>query len=139
MPKVVQKKAVKSPAVKGGVVFVFSVVLAVSISWVLGSSARAFFLSSLDDVDPIIAGGELDNLPALMRGNVPAVTTSAYYEEPRSQKPPRMCEMPKTYFEDLDQGFDQAAGYTRRNEYIRKYRPRRGFLNERELRAAKVA
>ena len=50
-----------------------------------------------------------------------------------------MCEMPKTYFDKLDQGYEKASGYTRRNEYIRKYRPRRGFLNERELRAAKVA
>lgn len=108
-------------------------------SWSAGSAARSYFLVQQDDVDPIIAGGDLDELPALMRGNVPSITTSVYYKRDQRVKPPRMCEMGPTYFVDLDQGLDQEAGYTRRNEYVRKYRPRRGFLNERELRAAKVA
>lgn len=105
----------------------------------IGTTARDMFLKSKDEVDPIIAGSQLDDLPALMRGNVPNVTTSAFYNEPRRQKPPRMCEMPANYFDALDQGRDQSHGYSRRNEYVRKYRPRRGFLNEREMRAAEVA
>ena len=109
------------------------------MSWTMGSTARALFLQQQDDIDPIVAGGDLDDLPALMRGNIPAVTTSTHYDEPRRIKPPRMCEMPDDYYDTLDRGLDKPAGYTRRNEYVRKYRPRRGFLNEREMRAAEVA
>lgn len=109
------------------------------IAWGLSSSARALFLAQKDDVDPIIAGGELDDLPAMMRGNVPSVTSAMFYGEPARQKPPRMCEMPEDFFDSVDMGYDQASGYTHRNEYVRKYRPRRGFLNEREMRAARVA
>ena len=139
MPTTIRNEAEKPKARRGALVFVLCLICAVGVSWGIGSAARAYFLSSLDDVDPIIAGGEFDDLPALMRGNVPTETTSVYFSEARREKPPRMCEMPKDYFKSLDHGIGQPTGYTRRNEYVRKYRPRRGFLNERELRAAKVA
>lgn len=104
----------------------------------VGTAARAIF-SAQENIITIIAGGEFDTLPALMRGNVPSQTTSMIRHEPQRAKPPRMCEMPPNYFAKLDQGLDQPTGYTRRNEYVRKYHTRRGFLDERELRAAKVA
>lgn len=110
-----------------------------AMSYAVGSLARALFLFREDEIIPIIAGGELDKIPALMRGNLPVQTTSRIYEEPMAQKPPRMCEMPENYFRQLDQGDTLAVGYTRRNGYVRRYRERRGFLTERELRAAKVA
>ncbi|GGE51639.1 hypothetical protein GCM10011517_19210 [Actibacterium pelagium] len=105
----------------------------------VGAGARSIFLAQEEEIIPIIAGGDLDNIPALMRGNLPVATTSSLAGEHKRTKPPRMCEMPKDYFEKIDQGLDQASGYTRRNEYVRKYRPRRGFLNEREMRAARTA
>lgn len=108
-------------------------------TWFIGTSAKSMFLAYKEEINPIIAGGEGDALPAVMRGGIPAMTTSRVYEEPRNARPPRMCEMPSDYFADVDQGIDAPVGYTQRNEYIRQFRPRRGFLNERELRAAKVA
>lgn len=115
------------------------IVSAAMASWTLGSTARSLFLVQEEEINPIIAGGELDSLPALMRGNVPFVTSSMVRGATPRTKPPRMCEMPKDYFDNLDRGLNQPVGYTQRNEYVRKYRSRRGFLNEREIRAAKVA
>lgn len=123
----------------GAIALVVAAASVVIATWSVGTTARALFLAKKDDVDPIIAGGELDDLPAMMRGNVPSVTSAMYYEVPAVGKPPRMCEMPEDYFDTLDMGQDEGAGYTHRNEYVRKYRPRRGFLNEREMRAAEVA
>lgn len=108
-------------------------------AWAIATTARAVFLAQEEEIIPIIAGGALDDIPALMRGNLPTVTTSLVDGTPRRVKPPRMCEMEPGYFDRLDRGLDQPAGYTVKNEYVRKYRARRGFLNERELRAAKVA
>ncbi|MEM1374124.1 MAG: DUF3131 domain-containing protein [Pseudomonadota bacterium] len=108
-------------------------------AWGIGSAAREVFLAQEDEIIPVIAGSELDSLPALMRGNRLAETTSMVRGEPATTKPPRMCEMPDDYFDGLDLTPELETGYTRRNEYVRKYQPRRGFLNERELRAAKVA
>ena len=108
---------------------------AYSVSW----AARSIFLAQEEEIIPIIAGGNLDEIPALMRGNLPTVTTSMLHGESRRQKPPRMCEMPENYFDELDLGLDLPSGYNKRNAYVRKYRARRGFLNERELRAANVA
>lgn len=110
-----------------------------AVAWFAGTSAKSYLLAHREVHNPIIAGGHLDDLPAVMRGNIPSVTTSLLYDQPRREKPPRMCEMPEDYFDTLDQGRQVAAGYTNRNEYVRKYRPRRGFLNDRELRAAQVA
>ncbi|MCE0503907.1 DUF3131 domain-containing protein [Roseivivax sp. GX 12232] len=110
-----------------------------ALSGGVGTTARSLFLAGADEVDPIIAGSNLDDLPQLMRGNIPVVTSSRFYDLPRREKPPRMCEMPEDYFDKLDLGRDESPGYTRRNEYVRRFQPRRGFLNERELRAAKVA
>ena len=115
-----------------------SSVVIVGAAWYTASQARKIFLA-YEDINPIIAGGELDELPALMRGNVPVVTTSMVRNVPQRTKPPRMCEMPDDYFDHIDRGLDEPAGYTVRNEYVRKYRARRGFLNDREMRAAKVA
>ncbi|MDR6267377.1 MULTISPECIES: DUF3131 domain-containing protein [Rhodobacterales] len=105
----------------------------------ISTTARTIFLAQEEEVIPIIAGGDLDQIPALMRGNLASATTSSKYGTQRREKPPRMCEMKPNYFANLDRGMDQPAGYTVRNEYVRKYRDRRGFLNERELRTAKVA
>ncbi len=133
------KKTVRRSAWFGALMLGVTVMTTMAISWSIGHTARDLFLQKKDDVDPIIAGSDLDELPALLRGNVPAVTSSVFYNEPQRQKPPRMCEMPDDFFDSVDMGLEHAAGYTRRNEYVRKYRPRRGFLNEREMRAAKVA
>lgn len=134
-----RKQTKRRSAWVGAVALFIAASLTMAATWSVGSSARSLFLAQKDDVDPIIAGSDLDDLPAMMRGNVPTITSAEFYNLPRRERPPRMCEMPEDYFDTLDLGIDQAAGYTNRNEYVRKYRPRRGFLNERELRAAKVA
>ncbi len=108
-------------------------------AWAIGSAAREVFLAQEEEIIPVIAGSELDRLPALMRGMRVAETTSGVRGVPPTTKPPRMCEMPGDYFERVDLGIEQSPGYTKRNEYVRAHKPRRGFLNERELRAAKVA
>lgn len=72
----------------------------------IGDTARSLLLTQKDDVNPIVAGGDLDDLPALMRGNIPAITSATYYEQPARVKPPRMCEMPENYFDDLNMGRD---------------------------------
>ena len=109
------------------------------VAYSVSVTARSIFLAQEEEIIPIIAGGRLDDIPALMRGNLPTETTSLIFDEIANVKPPRMCEMPDDYFERVDMGRDVPSGYDRRNAYVRKYRPRRGFLNERELRAAKVA
>ena len=132
------KQKPRSSPQKGALLFVFSTVLLLGVTWTAVSFARNVFLTK-DDFNPIIAGGDLDDLPALMRGNIPTVTTSLLYDEPQRQKPPRMCEMEADYFEELDREASEPVGYTRRNGYVSPYQDRRGFLNERELRAARVA
>lgn len=106
-----------------------------------GTAARQLFLHREPEIIPIIAGGELDRLPALMRGNVPVATTSLIRQEPKREVTPRLCELPADYFDRLAEAERQvpAPGYTRRNEYVRPYRPRRGFLDERDMRIAKAA
>lgn len=106
-----------------------------------GLAARSFFLHQEPEVLPIIAGGDLDKLPALMRGNVPTASTSVVRGEPRRTLPPRMCDMPEDYFLQLEAEAARMPepGYTRRNEYVRPYRERRGFLDDRDLRIAKAA
>ena len=126
-------------ALFGALALSVAAVSTTAATWSVGTSARTYFLAQQEDVDPIISGGELDDLPGLLRGSIPAVTSSMHYNEPKRVKPPRMCEMPADYFDNLDMGADQEPGYTRRNEYVREYKPRRGFLNEREIRAAEVA
>lgn len=116
-----------------------SVVVLGAVAYGLASAARGVFLAQEEEIVPIIAGGDLDDIPALMRGNLRSVTTSMVDDEPPREKPPRMCEMEEDYFDHVDMGLDQPAGYTPRNAYVRRYRARRGFLNERELRAAQVA
>lgn len=123
----------------GMIVFVSTVTLLAGAAYSVSTAARTLFLAQEEEIIPIIAGGELDQIPALMRGNLPSATTSVVLDQKRREKPPRMCEMPPDYFETIDRGLEQPAGYTPRNAYVRKYRARRGFLNEREMRAAKVA
>ncbi|RVV96571.1 DUF3131 domain-containing protein [Mesobaculum littorinae] len=105
----------------------------------VGTGARAVFLRQPETAVPIVAGGDLDDLPALMRGNLPSVTTSMVRDEPRRNKPPRMCEMAPDHYDRQETMAERAPGYTRRNEYVRRYSARRGFLDEREMRAAKIA
>lgn len=109
------------------------------VSYALAAAARTVFLAQEDEVIPIIAGSDLDDIPALMRGNLRSITSSIVDGDPKRTVPPRLCEMPEDYFKNLDRGLDQPAGYTPQNAYVRRYRARRGVLNERELRAAKVA
>ena len=102
-------------------------------------TARSIFLAQEDEIIPIFAGGDLDDIPALMRGNLPVATTSLIRGEAVRTKPPRMCEMPEDYFDTLNDVTDRPQGYDARGAYVRRYAPRRGFLSERELRAARVA
>ncbi|MGV6839454.1 MAG: DUF3131 domain-containing protein [Planktomarina sp.] len=108
-------------------------------TWGIGGVARDMLLHREDEETPILAGGALDRIPALMRGNQSVVTTSRVRGETQRHKPPRMCEMPENYFETLDLLPERAPGYDRRNAYVRRYKARRGFLTDREMRAAKVA
>lgn len=128
----------KSPVV-GLLILVLALTFLGGTSYAVGVAARYVFLHREEEVIPIIAGGKLDDIPALMRGNLPSATTSLVEGAPRRVVPPRMCEMPKDYFDQLDMGQDQKPGYTKRNEYVRQFRARRGFLTDRELRAASVA
>ena len=102
-------------------------------------TARSIFLAQEDEIIPIFAGGDLDDIPALMRGTLPVATTSLIRGEAARTKPPRMCEMPEDYFDTLNDLTDRPQGYDARGAYVRRYAPRRGFLSERELRAARVA
>jgi hypothetical protein len=90
---------------------------------VLSVLARQIFLHREPDVAPIIAGGDLDRIPALMRGNVKSATTSLARNEPLKPAPLRLCELSDT----------------RRNEFIRSFSARRGFLDDRDTRIAKAA
>lgn len=134
-----KKTSKRRSAFAGAMGLMAAAAVIVGASWTVGTSARSLLLTQQEEMDPIIAGGDLDDLPALMRGNVPNVMSSNYYDQPRRTKPPRMCEMSDDYFETVDMGLDQPSEYTSRNEYTRKFRPRRGFLNDREIRAAEVA
>lgn len=111
----------------------------VGLAFGAGSPAKSLFLYDEYNTDPIFAGSGSDEIPALMRGNLPQQTTSTEFGEAAHSLVPRHCELPKNYFSRLDRAKDTASGYTRRNEYIRKYRDRRGFLTEREMTAAKQA
>jgi hypothetical protein len=128
----------RSPA-SGIAALTVSIALLAGVSYALASAARTVFLAQEAEIIPIIAGGDLDDIPALMRGNLRSVTTSLAEGEARREKPPRMCEMEEDYFDHVDMGRDRPAGYTPKNAYVRRYRARRGFLNDREMRAAKVA
>ncbi len=108
-------------------------------AWGVGNAARDMFLFREEEEEPIVAGGALDRIPALMRGNQPVAVTSVVRQEPRRQKPPRMCEMSSNYFDGLDLERGRAPGYDRRNAYVRNFQSRRGFLTDRELKAAHVA
>jgi uncharacterized protein DUF3131 len=79
-------------------------------------------------------------LPSLMRGVIPTQTLATATGKPKRFAPPRMCEMPDDYFDILDASSEpQATGYRKDNSYVRRFKERRGFLTERDLRAAKVA
>ncbi|WP_294222137.1 DUF3131 domain-containing protein [uncultured Shimia sp.] len=129
----------KRAPIVGVLMFCLVVVCITGASYAVGVSARRVFLAQEDEVIPIIAGGALDEIPALMRGNLPSVTSSMVIDERRREKPPRMCDMPADFFDDLRRGENAPHGYDKHNAYVRKYRSRRGFLNERDLRAAQVA
>lgn len=132
------RKSARSGSVSLVVIFLSVTLVAYGASQL----ARAALLFRVEEADPIIAGGDLDDIPALMRGNRMTQTTSSVRGEPQRAKPPRMCEMPADYFDKIEEYEAKnplAVGYTRRNEYISEFHSRRGFLTDRELRAAKVA
>ncbi len=81
----------------------------------------------------------LKQLPSLMRGAIPSQTLSSITGRDQITKAPRMCEMKDDYFDNLNLDENLNAGYLDDNSYVRSFKPRRGFLNERELAAAKVA
>lgn len=82
----------------------------------------------------------LRQLPSLMRGTIPIETAATISGKPKRNTPPRMCEMPKDYYEALEASDEVIRqGYQKDNSYVRIYKHRRGFLNERELQAAKIA
>ena len=120
-------------------IFALVTVTLAGAAYSVGSAARSIFLAQEEEIVPIFAGGSLDQMPALMRGNIPTITTSRVNGEPRREKPPRMCDMPENYFDSLQIQAPRPAGYTVRSGYVRRFTPRRGFLNEREMRAAEVA
>lgn len=123
----------------GAAFFGATVLVMAGGAWGLGDAARQLFLEPEEEIVPIVAGGQLDRVPALMRGNRPSITTSRANQEPRKPRTPRMCELPPDYFETLDRTPGRAPGYDRRNAYVRKFTDRRGFLTEREMAAARVA
>ncbi len=118
-----------------GVAFVAVGILAIGLT----SAARSYFLQGEEEIIPIFAGADGDELPQLMRGSLPVQTTSSVRDEAINPVPPRMCEMPSDYFKRLDRPEVLETGYTKRNEYVRKYRDRRGFLTDREMAAARIA
>lgn len=82
----------------------------------------------------------LAHLPSLMRGTIPVKTLASMTNQPKRLAPPRLCDMPKDYFDTLKKQDSQITpGYLADNSYVRVYKHRRGFLNDRELAAAKVA
>lgn len=129
----------RSSAGFGTDVLIASILVPAGTIYTIGSTAKIIFLAQEEEIIPIIVGSDLDQIPALLRGNLPTVTTSLTHNLPKRENPPRMCEMNEDYFEKIDRGKSQPVGYTVRNEYVQPFRDRRGFLNERELRAAKVA
>ena len=137
MPK--ENKQRKRPAAAAISAFVLAGSILVFATWSAGSAARDLFLFDPNNVDPILAGGDLDDMPALMRGNIQVARLSHELGTPPRERVSRMCELPSNYFETLDTGEGVPSGYSPRNEYVRKYRARRGFLNEREMRAAEIA
>lgn len=82
----------------------------------------------------------LQQLPSLMRGTLPTETLASESGRNKRSTPPRLCDMPEDYFKALTD-FDAPlnAGYLKDNSYVRRFTHRRGFLNDRELQAAKIA
>lgn len=99
---VIKKEVGKFFVIWGLFLFVVSVILVVVVLWFVGMFVCVYFLLSLDDVDFIIVGGELDDLLVLMCGNVFVVIMSVYYKELCKEKFFCMCEMLKIYFDKLD-------------------------------------
>ncbi|MGR3493272.1 MAG: DUF3131 domain-containing protein [Shimia sp.] len=104
-----------------------------------GSLARTLLLRHEEPPIPVVAGSDLDSLPALLKGNYPVATLSTLGEGVPRARLPRMCEMDAYDFSHLQRPADVLPGYTARNEYVRRFEPRRGVLSERELHAAQVA
>ncbi len=72
----------RSPAVAIAA-FLGAICLLGGATYTVGLTARHVFLAQEEEVVPIIAGSELDDIPALMRGNLPSVTTSRVTGVPR--------------------------------------------------------
>lgn len=88
---------------------------------------------------PSSGAASAESLPNLLRGDIPAQTLSSVRGGEKRTKPPRMCEMPEDYFDNLETYEPTQAGYDADNGFRRRFKPRRGFLNEREMATAKVA
>jgi hypothetical protein len=87
-----------------------------------------------------IGSNDVDTLPGLLRGDIPTETLATATGGTKNALAPRMCDMPEDYFDDLeDHNADIEVGYRDDNSYVRRYKARRGFLNDREIQAAKVA
>ena len=90
-----KKTSKRRSAFAGAMGLMAAAAVIVGASWTVGTSARSLLLTQQEEMDPIIAGGDLDDLPALMRGNVPNVMSSNYYDQPRRTKTPlaiaRVC------------------------------------------------
>jgi len=101
------------------------------------SDAQLLEILTQENTQPEIAA---EDLPNLLRGELPQMTLHSTSGRAKIKTPPRMCEMPENYFEKIAlQEPNLPPGYTEDNGFVRRYKPRRGFLNERELQAAKVA
>jgi hypothetical protein len=81
-----------------------------------------------------------DSLPNLLRGELPEQTMSVVQKVSKIVTPPRLCKMPNVYFDKLEaKAVERTYGYNEANGFVRRYKPRRGFLNEREMQAARIA
>ncbi|MGR3467729.1 MAG: DUF3131 domain-containing protein [Shimia sp.] len=105
-----------------------------------GTLARALLLQHELPPVPVIAGGDLDRLPALLKGTQPPAMLSTTSDLAPREKPPRYCEMTPEDFDAIPaRPSDLTSGYTAENAYVRRFTARRGPLSEREMRAAEVA
>ena len=108
-----------------------------------GLSAVSSAAQASQDVSSPYGYSKYDReLPTLLRGEVPEVTLSSVLDMQKTASVPRLNDIPADYFEKLKQreeALGLTPGYTPENGYVRPYRARRGFLTERELRAAQIA
>lgn len=82
----------------------------------------------------------VEDVPDLLRGNIPAQYSSTISGNPKTERVPRLCDLPEDYFIARKlQNPPLNPGYRDDNSFVRRYAPRRGFLTEREMNAAGIA